>query len=135
MSINHIQKISNTSGNLGNDLKANDCMAGRLCKIGDIDGDGVVDMAASISFDDDGGTDLGALYILTLKSDGTVKTKKKISSTVNNPGISFPVNYRFGTTVSNIGDIDKNEYLKFNCQNKGVCCNINHFYKNNYLFS
>ena len=28
-----------------------------------------------------------------------------------------------------IGDILDSEYIKFNCQNKGLCCNINHFYK------
>jgi len=30
-----------------------------------------------------------------------------------------------------IDDLNKNEYLKFNCQNKGICCNIHHFNKIN----
>ena len=30
-----------------------------------------------------------------------------------------------------VGDIDNSEYIKFKCINKGKCCNINHFYKNN----
>ena len=30
-----------------------------------------------------------------------------------------------------IDDLNKNEYLKFNCPNKGICCNINHFNKIN----
>ena len=25
-----------------------------------------------------------------------------------------------------IDDIDKNQYLKYSCTNKGICCNINH---------
>jgi len=28
-----------------------------------------------------------------------------------------------------IGDLNDSEYIKFNCCNKGICCNINHFYK------
>jgi hypothetical protein len=29
-----------------------------------------------------------------------------------------------------IGDLTQSEYIKFNCPNKGICCNITHFYKN-----
>jgi hypothetical protein len=32
--------------------------------------------------------------------------------------------------INYIGDLSDSEYLKFNCVNKGKCCNINHFYKN-----
>ena len=28
-----------------------------------------------------------------------------------------------------IGDIPDNEYIKYKCNNKGICCNINHIYK------
>lgn len=28
-----------------------------------------------------------------------------------------------------IGELHESEYIKFNCNNKGICCNINHFYK------
>jgi len=30
-----------------------------------------------------------------------------------------------------VGDLNNSEYIKFKCINKGKCCNINHFYKNN----
>ena len=30
-----------------------------------------------------------------------------------------------------VGDLLDSEYIKFKCNNKGKCCNINHFYKNN----
>jgi len=32
-----------------------------------------------------------------------------------------------------IGDLFDDEYLKFNCENKGKCCNINHLKKLKYL--
>ena len=31
--------------------------------------------------------------------------------------------------INYIGELNDSEYIKFNCSNKGKCCNINHFYK------
>ena len=31
-----------------------------------------------------------------------------------------------------IDDISEDEYLKFSCKNKGICCNVNHFAKFKY---
>ena len=28
-----------------------------------------------------------------------------------------------------IGSLERNEYLKYNCENKGLCCNVNHYEK------
>lgn len=33
--------------------------------------------------------------------------------------------------INYIGDINEKQYLKFTCQNKGTCCNINHVEKCN----
>ena len=33
--------------------------------------------------------------------------------------------------INYIGELDKSEYIKFSCDNKGKCCNINHFSKAN----
>ena len=35
--------------------------------------------------------------------------------------------------INFIGDLGDNEYIKFKCNNKGKCCNINHFHKINDL--
>jgi hypothetical protein len=32
--------------------------------------------------------------------------------------------------INYIGELHDSEYLKFNCVNKGKCCNINHFQNN-----
>jgi hypothetical protein len=32
--------------------------------------------------------------------------------------------------INFIGELCDNEYIKFKCINKGKCCNIHHFYKN-----
>ena len=52
-----------------------------ISSIGDLNGDGVNDIAVGAYHDDDGGYNTGAVYILFLNSDGTVKSHQKISST------------------------------------------------------
>ena len=47
--------------------------------MGDLDADGVVDLAVGADLDDDGGSNRGALYILFLNADGTVKAEQKMS--------------------------------------------------------
>ena len=50
----------------------------------DFDGDGITDLAVGAYRDDDGGTDKGAVYILFLNDDATVKSYQKISDTAGN---------------------------------------------------
>jgi hypothetical protein len=35
--------------------------------------------------------------------------------------------------INYVDNLENNEYLKFSCLNKGICCNIKHFYKINDL--
>ena len=46
---------------------------------GDLDGDGIIDLAVGAVGTDDGGDFRGAMYVLFLNSDGTVKAHQKIS--------------------------------------------------------
>ncbi|MCK5268458.1 MAG: FG-GAP repeat protein, partial [Spirochaetes bacterium] len=43
-----------------------------IANIGDLNGDGVTDIVTGAYFDDDGGTDRGAVWVLFLNPDGTV---------------------------------------------------------------
>ena len=49
--------------------------------LGDLDGDGVGDLAVGALGDDDDGTDRGAVWVQFLNADGTVKAHQKISDT------------------------------------------------------
>ncbi len=73
-------------------------------KIGDVDGDGVIDMVVGARSDDDGETDAGAVYILFLNSNGTIKAYQKIS--MLSGGFSEVLNQGnfFGYGVAGIGD-------------------------------
>ena len=56
--------------------------------VGDLDGDGIPDIAAGALGDDAGGTGRGAVHLLFLNSDGTVKRTAEInSSTANGPSL------------------------------------------------
>ncbi|MCE2498989.1 MAG: FG-GAP repeat protein, partial [Nitrosopumilaceae archaeon] len=76
-----------------------------VANIGDLDGDGIHDIAAGALWDDNGGTNRGSLHIMFMNSNGTIKSTVEINdSTANGPVLS---NYDyFGVSVANIGDLD-----------------------------
>jgi hypothetical protein len=100
------QKISEDSGDFDESLSTNDQFGYALANIGDLDSDGVTDLAVGVPYDDDGGTDQGAVWILFLNSDGTVKSTQKISSTSGDLNNNLNDEDHFGSAVSEIGDLD-----------------------------
>jgi len=99
-------KISATAGGLTGPLDNDDEFGFAATGIGDLDGDTVPDVAVGAPFDDDGGTDKGAVYILLLNSNGTVKSQQKISATAGGFGGALDNSDHFGTAVANLGDLD-----------------------------
>ena len=73
-------------------------------KIGDVDGDGVIDLVVGARSDDDGEIDAGAVYILFMNHDGSLKSHQKIS--MISGGFSDVLNEGnfFGYGVAGIGD-------------------------------
>ena len=99
-------KISDTSGDLPpGALDFTDNFGTSVAALGDLDGDGVGDLAVGAWHDDDGGTDRGAVWILFLNADGTVNSHQKISSTA---GGGPPLNNGddFGSGVDSLCDLD-----------------------------
>ena len=73
--------------------------------IGDLDGDGVNDLAVGAHFDSDTGNKRGSVQIIFMNTDGSVKSLVEIDdSTANGPTLSN--NDRFGSSIANIGDMD-----------------------------
>ena len=61
------QKISDTAGGFTGGLHNNDFFGVAAAALGDLDGDGVTDLAVGAVNDDDGGFNRGAVWILFLE--------------------------------------------------------------------
>ncbi|MEW6071829.1 MAG: integrin alpha [Planctomycetota bacterium] len=99
-------KISDLHGAFGGDLDDEDRFGSALGTLGDLDRDGVVDLAVGAPGDDDGGTDRGAVWVLFLSGDGTVKDEQKISAAYGGFGGALADYDQFGTAVTQIADHD-----------------------------
>lgn len=84
-----------------------------MCNMGDLDGDGVVDLAVGALYDGDtkvsenGGVNTGAVYIVYLTPQGTVKSLSKISNYYGGFQHTLKNQDRFGFSVANIGDLNE----------------------------
>ena len=103
-------KISNSHGNLASfyTLDSGDAFGSSIAAIGDLNSDGVADLAVGAGLAEDSGYNAGALYILFMTASITVGGAQKIS---NSEG-GFAAHYtlaewdRFGSSVASIGDLD-----------------------------
>ena len=73
--VQSVQKISSLQGGFteaGGSLDISDLFGSSMASIGDLNGDGVPDLAVGAYYDDDGGNRRGAVYVLLMNADGTV---------------------------------------------------------------
>jgi hypothetical protein len=101
------QKISETEGGFTGDLDLMDWFGTSVANLGDVDDDGVIDLAVGAIQDTDGGGNArGAVWILFLNTDGSVKSHQKISDTEGNFTGILDDNDSFGMSVAGLGDLD-----------------------------
>jgi hypothetical protein len=100
------QKISATKGGFNEPLEADDNFGDALAYIGDLEGDGSPELAVNARRDDDGGTDRGAIWILSLRSDGKVQGKRKISDTEGNFAGILQNGDHFGRGLASLPDLN-----------------------------
>jgi FG-GAP repeat len=100
------QKISEVEGNFQGLLNADDQFGSAVAGLADIDGDATQDLAVGAFWDSDGGLRCGAVYVLLLHNNGTVKAEQKISLTTGNFQGVLSVGANFGGALASIGDVD-----------------------------
>ncbi|RJP37985.1 MAG: hypothetical protein C4547_05095 [Phycisphaerales bacterium] len=100
------QKISDTMGGFTGELDDGDQFGGAVASLGDLDGDQVTDLAVGAISDDDGGDSRGAVWILFLRRDGTVKAHQKVSNTRGGFLGTLHDHDLFGSSVAFLGDLD-----------------------------
>jgi len=106
------QKISDNEGNLDDNLNSDDRFGSAVAGIGDLNGDGVNDLAVGANQDGDGGSDRGAVWILFLNTDGTVSSNQKISQNKGEFNGDLGDGDRFGSAVASIGDLDEDGVIE-----------------------
>jgi hypothetical protein len=82
---------------------------GSVTSLGDLDGDGVTDLAVGAITDDTVGTDNtegGAVHVLLLNADGSVKDSVKIASGLNGGPVLNNDDDNFGNSITSLGDLD-----------------------------
>ncbi len=104
--VKSLQKIGAVQGGFTGLLEDGDRFGTSLSALGDLDGDGVTELAAGAIYDDDGGFNCGAAWILFLRADGTVKSQQKISDLEGGLSAVLDVNDRFGYASAALGDLD-----------------------------
>lgn len=91
--------------NGGPNTNSGDLLGGSVTSIGDFDGDGVADLVVGAPQDDTGGTDRGAIHLLFLNADGSVKSSIKIASATGGAP-TLHDNSHFGSAVAAMGDLN-----------------------------
>ncbi|MBL8745195.1 MAG: FG-GAP repeat protein [Phycisphaerae bacterium] len=105
------QKISSTDGGFGGPLANGDQFGTSVAALGDVDGDGVRDLAVGAAFDDAGGTDRGAVWLLFMNANGTVKSHRKVSGAVDSLGALLRDGDQFGSSVARLRDLERNGFV------------------------
>jgi hypothetical protein len=91
--------------NGGPTLVDNDSFGTAIADLGDLDGDGITDIAVTASDDDTGGNGRGAFYIVRLNANGSAKSTTKIAHQTNGGPTLADADF-FGSSITGLGDID-----------------------------
>ncbi len=100
------QIINEHHGGFFGDIDFADVFGWSVAFLGDLNGDGVGDIAVGAPGDDDEGRDRGAVWIVFLYGDGTVKGYQKISASTGEFTGALTNGDSFGYALAAVGDLD-----------------------------
>ena len=99
-------KISNSQGNFPGGINNFDEFGTAMTTIGDLNQDGVPDLAVGAPGKNEGGNDIGAVWILFMQSNGDVLAGQKISDISGNFTGQLDNFDHFGVSLTEIGDLN-----------------------------
>ena len=99
-------KISEETINQFYNLENEDWFGHSVEGIGDLNGDGVNDLAIGANQDDDGGENKGAIYIFFLNEDDSIQSIQKISEEEGGFDVNMMEWDYFGRSISFLGDLN-----------------------------
>ena len=99
-------KIENGLAGLESNIASGDIFGQDHDKVGDVNGDGIIDIVVGSRTADDGGMNNGAVHILFMNHDGTVQSNQKISMLEGGFTGTLTEGNNFGYGVAGIGDYD-----------------------------
>ena len=102
------QEINTFNGGFSEPMASNLWFGASITTIGDFDGDSVTDLLVGAIGDSENGIFRGAVYLLLMNTDGTVKSDQKINETNGNFFGTLVDGDEFGWAVANVGDLDGN---------------------------
>jgi hypothetical protein len=103
------QKISLTEGGFSGPFVGGWPRFGSaLANLGDLDGDGVTELAVGAPYESEGGLEYGAVWILFLNDDGTVKSSSKLGQGLGGFSGTLGERAHFGSSMAAMGDFDGN---------------------------
>lgn len=98
--------IETGSGGFAGNLTRGDQFGISVESLGDLNQDGVADLAVGAMLDDEAGFNKGAVWMLFLNSDGSVKNHQKIISNQNGFSGYIDLDDRWGTSLALLGDMN-----------------------------
>ncbi|MFZ9690585.1 MAG: integrin alpha [Phycisphaerales bacterium] len=98
-------KISSTAGGFDGPVADGDLFGMTVAPLGDLDRDGVADLAVGNNLMDQGFPNSGGLFLLGLDAGGAVRTQSLIAQGGGFPDLSLLPGERFGRALANLGDV------------------------------
>jgi hypothetical protein len=100
------QRITEDTGGFGGKLRAGDHFGSAVAAIGDLDRDGIPDLAVGAPGSDEGGTDRGAVWILFLNAEGRVREQQRIADRTGGFSGELDDEDLFGSALAGLGDLN-----------------------------
>ncbi|MDH3830901.1 MAG: integrin alpha, partial [Gammaproteobacteria bacterium] len=97
------------TGGFGKTLSDGDRFGSAVAAIGDMNNDGIPDLAGGAPDDDDGADNAGAFWILMMKTDGKIDGWQKVSASAGGFNGNLEADDNFGAAITGVGNLDNRE--------------------------